>query len=224
MYRFDPSALRYPSLLSQELDRNGKGLPTLLAKLTLRERQAFDRIEGDFRRKFPFYSAIQIDNTRVIETTGSGGVIAELKRDAYLLQFRTKYGGVLPSQSVSDGVMLSLAFLAVGHLPNPPRILLVEEPENGVHYTSLKDIVDTLRHLSDEEGVQVIVTTHSPYLLDLVQPEEVRVFSKDSEGAVHAINMGTVKDIDKMRKHFMTGEIWTSFSEERLVPEGGAKK
>jgi len=139
------------------------------------------------------------------------------------LAFEATFGEI-PAESVSDGVILSLAFLALSSFSKPPNTLMVEEPENGVHHSSLKKIVGTLKHLSKDKGVQVIVTTHSPYLLDEVEPEEVRVFAKDDEGAVHATNMASVKDVDDMRKHFMTGEIWTSFSEARLVPKGGGKK
>jgi energy-coupling factor transporter ATP-binding protein EcfA2 len=223
-YRFNPGSLREASLLNRGLAPNGLGFPTFLGKLLTKARPSFLGLERQFLGRFPWYTAVNIETKQVLDVTNPDDVHDGIRRDAYYLTFQNKDGQGVPSESVSDGVILSLAYTAISSDPNPPHVLLVEEPENGVHHASLKDIVGTLRHLSEEKGVQIIATTHSPYLLDLVQPEEVRVFSKDSEGAVHAINMGTVKEIDKMRKHFMTGEIWTSFSEERLVPEGGAKK
>jgi predicted ATPase len=95
-----------------------------------------------------------------------------------------------------------------------PGILLVEEPENGVHHASLKDIVGTLKQLTQEKGVQVILTTHSPYLLDHVEPQDVHVFRKDEEGAVHARRLSEYPDVQNLKKHFMTGEIWTGLNEE----------
>ena len=140
------------------------------------------------------------------------------------LMFRTKHGQYLPAHSVSDGVFLSLAFIALTYLSDPAHILLIEEPENGVHHTSLKEIVTTLRNLGKVHSVQVILTTHSPYLLDLVKPEEVRLFRKDTEGAVHAVKMSDLPDVQDMKKHFMTGEIWTGMSEEEIVTGEKAKE
>jgi len=101
-------------------------------------------------------------------------------------------------------------------------MLLIEEPENWVHHASLKDIVGTLKQLSKDKGVQVILTTHSPYLLDHVDPEEVFVFFKDEEGAVRAKRLSDHPQVETLRKHFMTGELWTGFDEKDIV-EGKGK-
>ena len=164
-------------------------------------------MEKEFYKRFPYYKKLILDK----------------KGSHIVLKFLTRYGEKLSADGVSDGVILSLAFLALAHNPTPPNILLVEEPENGVHHASLKDIVGTLKKLTEEKGVQVILTTHSPYLLDLVEPEEVRVFTKDDEGAVHAKKMSEAPEVEDMKKHFMTGEIWSCLSEEGLVGKAGGK-
>jgi predicted ATPase len=133
------------------------------------------------------------------------------------LEFPTPEGQVLPSANVSDGTVLYLAYLALCFRPNPPRILLIEEPENGVHHASLKEIVRVLRHVTQTKGVQVVLTTHSPYLLDLMEPEEVRVFTKDQKGAVHAKKLSDYEDVEDMKKHFMSGEIWTMLSKTEAI-------
>lgn len=195
-YRFDPRSLRTPTPLSATLANDGAGLPGFIARMALARDGTMDSLENEFRRRFPFYSAIV--------THPSAGD----KGDTAHLRFRTRKGGELPCVLVSDGVMLSLAFLAVRHGMRPPDVLLVEEPENGVHHSSLKDIVGTLKQLSQDQGVQVILTTHSPYLLDEVEPEDVRVFEKDDEGAVHCKRLSDFEDVESMKKDFMTGEIW----------------
>jgi predicted ATPase len=138
------------------------------------------------------------------------------------VSFQTVKGETLGAESVSDGVMFSLAFIAIAHQPRPPQVLLIEEPETGVHHASLKEIVRTLKHLSDDKGVQVILTTHSPYLLDHVEPEEVFVFSKGEDGAVRAKKFSDHPDVETLRKHFKTGELWTGFDEKDIV-EGKGK-
>jgi predicted ATP-dependent endonuclease of OLD family len=97
-------------------------------------------------------------------------------------------------------------------------MLLIEEPETGVHHASLKDIVETLKQLSTEKGVQVILTTHSPYLLDHVEAENVHVFTKDpEEGAVHAKRLSEFEDVADMKSHFMSGEIWSILAEAHKI-------
>ena len=204
-YQFEPNALRKPSRLHAVMGRTGEGFPTFLDDINREDRQVFGELERHFYDRFPYYSNIIIDKA----TFG--------KSDAFVLKFHTIHGEILPAEAVSDGLMLSLAFIALSHSPDPPKILLVEEPEAGVHHANLKEIVGTLRYLSKNRGVQVVLTTHSPYLLDRVEPEEVRLFTKDEEGAVHATKMSDAPDVAELRKHFMTGEIWTVETEDQLA-------
>ncbi len=202
-WRLDPKALRVPTPLVEKLAPDGAGLPGLVARMAIRRDGSVDALERDFRQRFPFYTAI-------IAAPSQRGDVAHLR-------FRTSQGGELPCTHVSDGVMLSLAFMAIRHAMRSPEILLIEQPEDGVHYGALKDTVDTLAHLSENEQAQVILTTHSPYLLDCVEPEQVHVFSKNEEGAVQAGRLAEHPEVDSLRRIFGTGEIWTGFESERDI-------
>ena len=117
-----------------------------------------------------------------------------------------------------------MAFLAVTHVSNPPGILLVEEPEKGIHHASLKLVVGTLQELAEKKNVQVILTTHSPFLLDWVEGSDVRVFAKTDDGGVRCAKLMEYPDVEKWKKHFMSGEIWTGLDEADVVAHhGGAK-
>ena len=186
---------------------SGQGFPTFLENFLRMDRKAFADMESDFSGRFPEYQ---------IHLLKAGGNNE--------LSFGAPGSGELPCESVSDGALLYLAYLALTHHPSPPRILLVEEPENGVHHGSLQDIVAALHAVSSKKRVQVMLTTHSPYLLDLVEPEEVRVFAKDGEGAVHAAKLSDFPDVEDMKKHFMTGEIWTTFDDSEIVAKARGKR
>lgn len=205
MCQFDPARLREPAELSQPLQGSGFGLPAFLARLALNYKEARDSLQNAFRRRFPFYT-----DYKTVPGKENG-------RDVLRLEFSTVQQRSLPSESVSDGVMVSLGFLALAHDPEPPAILLVEEPENGVHHASLKDIVQTLRDLTATGRVQVILTTHSPYLLDYAQPNEVHVFTKDEQGAVHARKLADFEGTDEIGDMFGTGEKWTMLSEKHGI-------
>lgn len=206
-YRFNPSSLRENTGLTNEWEWDGKNLPGILMSEGAASTDEYQKLRRYVLEKFGY----EIRPTPIPNQHGQ-------------IAIRFKAGdNELPCTSVSDGVMLSVAFLALAALPKPPDILLIEEPENGVHHASLKDIVETLRAITREKGVQVIVTTHSPYLLDLAEPEEVHVFLKDSEGAVHAKKMSDSPLVQDMKKHFMTGELWTVLSEEGITDETKVK-
>lgn len=206
-YRFAPAQLRKPSPIERDQDAprlmsDGDGFPTFLEDLLRADRRRFADMENAFYTRFPHY-----DNIDVAKEGGEN-----------LIRLRTRSGHILDSADVSDGAMLCLAYLAVTYQPDPPKVLLIEEPENGVHHASLKETVAGLKDLAAKVDVQVILTTHSPYLLDCVEPDEVRVFSKDEEGAVHAVRLSDYPDIAKLREQdFMTGEIWSMLSESKIV-------
>ncbi|MDY7010776.1 MAG: AAA family ATPase [Planctomycetota bacterium] len=212
-YQFEPNALRKPSRISAKMKETGEGFPAFLAKISLESREVFFDLEKKFYSRFPYYKRLEPKITKI-----------ENDQDAFCLRFHTVRGEELSSESVSDGVMLSLAFIALAYSLEPPKILLIEEPENGVHHASLKEIISTLRELSENKRVQIILTTHSPYLLDLVEPEEVRVFAKNKEGAVHAAKLSDHPEVEDLKKHFMTGEIWSGLDDAKVVEKCGGKK
>ena len=198
--------LKRPSPLAVKMTDAGEGFTAYLDYILRTDRALFDRIEQEFLTRFPYYRKIALPTE---ELPGGEGVLA--------LKFQTIREEVLSASSVSDGVMLFLAFLAISYAPRSWNVVLIEEPENGVHHTRLKEIVGTLKHLSDDKGVQVILTTHSPYLLDFVQPEEVHVFTRGQVGEVHTKRLSEYEDADEIRKHFKTGEMWSMLSEEHGI-------
>ena len=212
-YRFDPRQLRQPSELKKDLLRMseaGNGLPTFLQGIWGKNRDAFLSLEREFYARLPEYKRFRLEPKAIPEVQDDG-------RLGQALYFDTRHGESLSAESVSDGALITLAFLAISHQPDPPNILLIEEPENGVHHARLAEIIETLRHLNREKGVQIVLTTHSPYLLDLAEPEEVRVFAKDEEGAIHQKRLSDHPEVQSLKKHFMTGEIWTSLSETQEI-------
>lgn len=134
-------------------------------------------------------------------------------------------GGLeIPAARVSAGVRLLLFFLALVHHPNPPKIILLEEPETGIHPKRLGDVMELLRGITQgkfgKAPAQVILTTHSPYLLDYVKPAEdqVLVFQRADDGSRTAkpVDWGRLKEFFD---GFMLGEIWFNEEEAGLVAQ-----
>ena len=86
-------------------------------------------------------------------------------------------GRTIRAQQASDGAILFLGLLALIHSPEPPKLLLIEEPEKGVYPKRLEEVIGLIRRLqeapSGRAAPQIIMTTHSPYLLSSFHPDEV---------------------------------------------------
>jgi predicted ATPase len=111
------------------------------------------------------------------------------------------------------------AFLALAY-GNTAEIVFVEEPENGLHFSRLESVIDLLRKMTTGEvgnqPRQVIVTTHSPILLNFARPEEVRIFRR-GPGGTQVTPMAAVPNIGDLLKEFATGELWFLLGEEALT-------
>jgi predicted ATPase len=94
-------------------------------------------------------------------------------------------GGLkIPSWTASDGTLRLLALTLPAFLPDLQGVFLIEEPENGLHPRAVETLYQAL---SNVYGAQVLVATHSPVLLGLVDPSDVLCFAKDDCGATDIV-------------------------------------
>ena len=88
------------------------------------------------------------------------------------------------ARQMSDGTLKLFAYLLLLEDPDPPPFLCIEEPENGLYHKLLETLVQEFRARAtgQEAGSQVFVTTHQPYLVDALEPEEVWILEKGEDG------------------------------------------
>ena len=102
-----------------------------------------------------------------------------------LLRFNDKgFQDPFYAQQMSDGTLKVFAYLLLLEDPDPPPFLCIEEPENGLYHKLLETLASEFReHASGTKGgSQVFVTTHQPYLIDALTPEEVWILEKGDDG------------------------------------------
>ncbi|MCU0447921.1 MAG: AAA family ATPase [Microscillaceae bacterium] len=104
-----------------------------------------------------------------------------------------KFGNTYWAEELSEGTLYFLALLAIIHQPNPPKLLLLEEPERGTHPRRIKEVMKFIFDLAEQKKIQVILTTHSPLVLDQFKdfPQGVFIFDKDDDGATQVKNLLT---------------------------------
>ena len=88
------------------------------------------------------------------------------------------------AQQMSDGTLKVFACLLLLEDPSPPSFLCLEEPENGVYHKLLEVLAKEFREhaTGHAAGTQIFVTTHQPYFVNALGPEEVWLLEKDKDG------------------------------------------
>lgn len=149
---------------------DGSNLPWVIKRLQ-------DQHSADFGEWLGHVQTVlsDLENIRVVDRRED--------RHAYLM-LRYHTGVEVPSWMASDGTMRLLALTLLAYLPDNREIYLLEEPENGVHPLALEGICDSLSSAYD---AQVLLTTHSPALLALVEPDQVLCFDKNADGATDIV-------------------------------------
>jgi predicted ATPase len=117
---------------------------------------------------------------------GVGKIDTEPTKDGRLLLRFNDRGFEDPfyAQQMSDGTLKVFAYLLLLEDPTPPPFLCVEEPENGLYHKLLEILATEFReHATNQRsGSQVFVTTHQPYFVDALSPEEVWILEKGEDG------------------------------------------
>jgi predicted ATPase len=224
-YRWDARFLALPVAPDAKrrfrMEPSGFGLALCLDDILGFDRDLFIRLEQRFKEIFPAIKSIKLIPESAFKSPVDDPELIPMlnKSDGKGLYFEFEGGGEpIPARQVSDGVLLVLAYLAVLHLPEPPRVLLVEEPENGIHPKRLQDVLSILRELAGEQSqTQVVLTTHSPYVVDLFQPEEVTLCKKEENGAVSTRRLSESRTVQDQLDVFTLGEIWTAEGDNALV-------
>ncbi len=111
--------------------------------------------------------------------------IYEREMDRYLYLNVTYNNGLkVPSWQLSDGTLYLLALTIIPYLPESNRVYIIEEPENGLHPKAIESVIQSLSSIYDG---QILITTHSPMILNLTKPKNMICFSKDELGSIAVI-------------------------------------
>jgi predicted ATPase len=227
-YRWDPRFLALPVVpdtkRSFRMGPNGFGLALCLDNILGDDPKQFIKLQERFAKVFPHITSVRLSPEKDAYRAAvddPNRIIMLQKADGKGLYFKLRDTDQwVPASQVSDGVLLVLAYLAILYLPleKRPRVLLVEEPENGVHPKRLRDVLGVLRQLIEEQShTQVVLTTHSPYALDLFKPEEVTLCTMRDNGEVKTTRLSESPTVTNQTDVFTLGEIWTAEGDDAIA-------
>lgn len=107
----------------------------------------------------------------------------------------------------SDGTLKMLAYLTLLNDPTPPQLIGIEEPENQLHPRLLYDLAEECRKASAR--TQLMVTSHSPFFVNGLRPEELWVLYRDERGFTQAHRAAGMPGVSEFVQHgAQLGSLW----------------
>jgi predicted ATPase len=205
-YAFDHEAMAASALTTSGggLASNGANLPAVLAARQRNAPAEFARLEAELLRLLPEFSGIIFEED-------SGG------RVRFALGIAGA-GEPVRAENLSQGVFYLLGLLVLSFDPAPPAVVCIEEIDRGIHPRMFREVRDVLYRLSYptsfgeiREPVQVIATTHSPYMLDQFRdhPEEVVITQKHGHEARFE-RLSDRVDLPELLREGTLGDMWFS--------------
>ena len=164
--RLSPTAMTDSVSLSRRargalLDEEGRRLPALLTSMTTSQRQwVSDQLSTIIT---------DIEGVRVVRTESERGYFAAKER---MISRGGSAAYDIPAWMLSEGTRRLTALFSLLAIRPRPSLIVIEEIENGLDPWTLQQVLSALKDAASD-GVQVILTTHSPFLLDLVDVEDV---------------------------------------------------
>lgn len=177
------------------LARDGSNIADFLLDLRRLDQLAFDGIVETMAYVLPYARDLQ------------PSVTSEIERKAWLQLTEADFK--VPGWMLSTGTLRLLALLALLRHPSPPPLIAVEEIENGLDPRSIHLIVEEIRNAVLDGTTQVILTTHSPYLLDLLKLEHLVLVERDSKGQPVFLRPADSDNLQRWASEFAPGKLYT---------------
>lgn len=178
----------------ERLNKSGANLPNVVQYLKERHPERLNAVFQALSRLIPRIESV------LAEPMPDGRLLLQIK-DA-------PFERPVLSRFASDGTLKMLAYLVVLYDPEAPRFIGIEEPENFLHPRLLPGLGEECRTASEHS--QLLVTTHSPFFLSSMKPEEVRVLYRDTDGFTRVLRASDIQGVrDFVKEGASLGHLWS---------------
>ena len=184
IYQFAPQAMKQeaPAIVEPILQGLGDNLVGRLYTMRGNFPKVFSKIEDILRRYFSV-------NELLLIPTSDGKVVMKWSESPY----QTPISYV----NMPDGALKFIALLCLIYDPSPPPLMIFEEIENFLHPGLIDLVMDEMRETS--QRCQILLTTHSPVVLNCLKPEDVFLVEKGRErGETHSWRIEDIEDLRKL--------------------------
>jgi len=185
----------------EHLSRTGENLPNVVQYLDENYVGVLDAILERMSQRIPGLEKV------TSERTIDGRLVLRFKDGPFDDPFLSRF--------VSDGTLKMFGYLVMLMDPEPPALLCVEEPENGLHPKLLQVLAEEFRAHAEgafskqKNRTQVLVSSHSPYFIDALRPEELWVMARDENGYASVVRSDRLKGIPEfIEEGASLGSLW----------------
>jgi len=168
---FNPSSAReIPNAGPQKyLNRLGSNLNNVAEYLYREDPKDFSKVLSNIRTKLEGISSIKPVKLQ------NGQLVLEFLEEGFNEPFY--------SQKISDGTLKLFAYYLLLYEKDARPLVFIEEPENGLYHKYLSDLAYQMKKsLKEGYSKQLFITTHSPFFVNALSPDEVWVLEKKKDG------------------------------------------
>ncbi len=177
----------------EHLNRTGDNLANVIQYL---DEQHPDRLEEIFtilQRRVPRIERV------LTESMPDGRLLLQIKDSPFKHPILARFA--------SDGTLKMLAYLVLLQDPYPPSFIGIEEPENYLHPKLLPELAEECQQATAR--TQILVTTHSPFFINQLKPEQVWIIYRGIDGYTQAQQIAKIKGIKELLQHgAVLGDLW----------------
>jgi predicted ATPase len=177
----------------ERLSANGDNLPNVIQYLSENHPERLEKIFESLRRRIP---RIEKFDSRIFD---DGRLLLQVKDAPFSTPILARFA--------SDGTLKMLAYLTLLYDPEPPRLIGIEEPENYLHPRLLPELAEEC--VQAAERTQLIVTTHSPFFINQLKANQVRVLYRDTDGYTRSKRISDMTGVQAMLETGASlGDLW----------------
>ena len=216
----------YSDEVTPRVEFDGSGLAPTLDFLRDEAPDKFQLIEEKLTRIVPNVRKVGIKRAKVpvirqrlIEVNGkpiSYEETQEMTGQEIVLDMNT--GERIPAHAISDGTMLTLGLLTVLMNPNQPNLVLLDDVEQGLHPQAQRELMTVFKEIiAENPNLQIIFSTHSPYIIDALAPSQVHILNNSKSGFTVSKRLDEYPDVEWAKETLTTGEFWDAEGEDCVV-------
>ena len=215
-------ALKPDRYSKPRLKFDGSGLASVLADMALENPEGFEALQRSLQSIIPTVNRVRIRrvpmvrNEPEIVTINDNKIMTRSRRSLWAesIVFDVKGASDIPASAASEGTLFVLGLLAVLMGPSRPKFIFLDDLDRGLHPKAQKDLIALLRlFLYQNMDTQIVATTHSPYLLDSLSAQEVRLTNLKNDGSTVCAKLSDSPDYNKWKDDMTPGELWSTLGE-----------
>ncbi|WP_299290907.1 AAA family ATPase [uncultured Mucilaginibacter sp.] len=177
------------------LKQDGRNLPAFLYLLKIKHPKVFTRIEKTIQTVAPYIAKFILEPSRLndkeIELRWIDAGDSESNFSAYQL---------------SDGTLRFIALATLLMQPEPPAVIIIDEPELGLHPYAIGKLAGMMQAAATK--CQIIAATQSPGLISNFSPEDIIVMDKSEEENQTVFNRLNSESLNIWLQEFTLGDLW----------------